>query len=48
VDNIDVDAATERGVAVLNAPSGNTISAAELTFALILACVRRIPRRTAR
>jgi D-3-phosphoglycerate dehydrogenase / 2-oxoglutarate reductase len=28
---------------VLNAPSGNTISAAELTFALILACVRRIP-----
>jgi D-3-phosphoglycerate dehydrogenase / 2-oxoglutarate reductase len=43
VDNIDVDAATERGVAVLNAPSGNTISAAELTFALILACVRRIP-----
>lgn len=43
VDNIDVEAATERGVAVLNAPSGNTISAAELTFALILACVRRIP-----
>lgn len=43
VDNIDVEAATERGVAVLNAPSGNTISAAELAFALILACVRRIP-----
>jgi D-3-phosphoglycerate dehydrogenase / 2-oxoglutarate reductase len=43
VDNIDVPAATERGVAVLNAPSGNTISAAELAFALILACVRRIP-----
>ena len=43
VDNIDVEAATERGVAVLNAPSGNTISAAELTFALILASVRRIP-----
>jgi D-3-phosphoglycerate dehydrogenase / 2-oxoglutarate reductase len=43
VDNIDVAAATEHGVAVLNAPSGNTISAAELTFALILACVRRIP-----
>jgi D-3-phosphoglycerate dehydrogenase / 2-oxoglutarate reductase len=43
VDNIDVDAATERGVAVLNAPSGNTISAAELAFALVLACVRRIP-----
>jgi D-3-phosphoglycerate dehydrogenase / 2-oxoglutarate reductase len=43
VDNIDVEAATERGVAVLNAPSGNTISAAELAFALILSCVRRIP-----
>jgi D-3-phosphoglycerate dehydrogenase / 2-oxoglutarate reductase len=43
VDNIDVDAATEHGVAVLNAPSGNTISAAELTFALMLSCVRRIP-----
>lgn len=42
VDNIDLDAATERGVAVLNAPSGNTVSAAELTFALILAAVRRI------
>lgn len=43
VDNIDVDAATARGIAVLNAPSGNTISAAELAFALILSCVRRIP-----
>jgi D-3-phosphoglycerate dehydrogenase len=43
VDNIDVEAATERGVAVLNAPSGNTISAAELTMALLLALVRRIP-----
>ncbi len=42
VDNIDVPAATERGIAVLNAPSGNTISAAELTFALILAMARRI------
>ena len=43
VDNIDVPAATELGVAVLNAPSGNTISAAELTFALLLALVRRVP-----
>lgn len=43
VDNIDVDAATERGIAVLNAPSGNTVSAAELAFALLLAVVRRIP-----
>jgi D-3-phosphoglycerate dehydrogenase / 2-oxoglutarate reductase len=43
VDNIDVDAATERGIAVFNSPSGNTISAAELTLALILAVMRRIP-----
>ncbi len=43
VDNIDVEAATESGVAVLNAPSGNTISAAELTFALLLALVRKVP-----
>ena len=43
VDNIDVNAATERGVAVLNAPAGNTISAAELAFALILSLVRKIP-----
>ena len=43
VDTIDVEAATERGVAVLTAPSGNTISAAELTFALLLALVRRLP-----
>lgn len=44
VDNIDVAAATELGVAVLNAPSGNTISAAELAFALVLASVRSLPR----
>ena len=43
VDNIDVEAATERGIAVLNAPSGNTVSAAELAFALLLALVRRVP-----
>ncbi|HUF13764.1 MAG TPA: phosphoglycerate dehydrogenase [Longimicrobiales bacterium] len=42
VDNIDVQAATARGVAVMNAPAGNTISAAELTFALLLAAVRRV------
>ncbi len=43
VDTIDVHAATERGIAVLTAPSGNTTSAAELTIALLLALVRRIP-----
>jgi D-3-phosphoglycerate dehydrogenase / 2-oxoglutarate reductase len=44
VDTIDVEAATERGIAVLNAPAGNTISAAELAFALLLALVRSVPR----
>jgi D-3-phosphoglycerate dehydrogenase / 2-oxoglutarate reductase len=43
VDNIDMDAATEKGIAVFNSPSGNTISAAELTMALMLAAVRRVP-----
>ena len=42
VDNIDVEAATEKGIAVFNAPSGNTISAAELTMALLLAAVRKV------
>ncbi|HET7040205.1 MAG TPA: phosphoglycerate dehydrogenase, partial [Gemmatimonadales bacterium] len=43
VDNIDVPAATRRGIAVLNAPGGNTVSAAEHTFAVLLSLVRRIP-----
>jgi D-3-phosphoglycerate dehydrogenase / 2-oxoglutarate reductase len=43
VDTIDVDAATERGIAVLTAPAGNTVSAAELTLALILALARHVP-----
>lgn len=42
VDNIDVAAATERGVAVMNAPGGNTVSAAELTMALLLSVARRV------
>jgi D-3-phosphoglycerate dehydrogenase len=42
VDNIDVAAASERGVAVMNSPGGNTISAAELTMALMLAVARRV------
>jgi D-3-phosphoglycerate dehydrogenase len=44
VDNIDVDAATQRGIIVVNAPTGNTISAAELTFGLLLAMARSIPQ----
>lgn len=43
VDTIDVAAATERGIAVLIAPAGNTISAAELTMALLLSLARKVP-----
>jgi D-3-phosphoglycerate dehydrogenase len=43
VDNIDVTAATRRGVVVMNTPGGNTVSAAEHTIALLLALARRIP-----
>lgn len=42
IDNIDVPAASKRGIAVFNAPGGNTIAAAELTIALILTQARRI------
>jgi D-3-phosphoglycerate dehydrogenase len=44
VDNIDVDAATERGVVVVNAPAGNTIAVAEHTIGLLLALARSIPQ----
>ena len=37
VDNVDVEAATQRGVVVMNTPGGNTISTAELTFTMLLA-----------
>ena len=43
VDNIDVEAATERGVIVMNTPSGNTIATAELTFTHLLCCARPVP-----
>ncbi len=42
VDNIDLAAASKRGIAVFNAPGGNTNSAAELTMALMLALARRL------
>lgn len=44
VDNIDLDAATERGVLVVNAPDGNSIAAAEHTIAVMLALARHIPQ----
>lgn len=43
VDNIDVDAATHRGVVVVNSPTGNIVAAAEHTVALLLTMARRIP-----
>jgi len=47
VDNVDVEAATRRGVVVLNAPGGNTISTAEHAFSLLLAVARKIPQADA-
>ena len=47
VDNIDVQAATEAGVLVMNLPWGNTITAAEHTVALMLALARNIPQASA-
>ncbi len=44
VDNVDLEAATARGVVVVNAPRGNTIAAAEHAFALLMALARHIPR----
>ncbi|MBI3889918.1 MAG: phosphoglycerate dehydrogenase, partial [Candidatus Wallbacteria bacterium] len=43
-DNIDLEAATERGILVMNVPDANTMAATEHTFALILAMMRRIPQ----
>jgi len=47
VDNVDVDAATERGIIVCNAPTSNIISAAEQTLALMLAVARKTPQANA-
>jgi len=44
VDHIDLEGAARRGVAVVNAPSGNTLSTAELTIGLLLAAARHIAR----
>lgn len=47
VDNIDVKAATQRGVVVMNAPSGNIITTAEHTISMLLSLCRHIPQATA-
>jgi D-3-phosphoglycerate dehydrogenase len=44
VDNVDVDAATKRGIVVANAPQSNIVAAAEHTIALMLALARNIPQ----
>jgi len=44
IDNVNVEAATKQGVIVVNAPTGNTVSAAEHTLALLLASARNIPQ----
>lgn len=47
VDNIDVKAATRRGIVVTNTPGGNSVSAAELTFGMLMSLARNIPQATA-
>ncbi len=44
VDNIDIDAATRRGILVMNTPGGNTVSAAEHTVSMLLSLSRNIPQ----
>jgi len=47
VDNIDLDAATKRGIAVMNTPGGNAVAVAEHTLALMLGLARHVPRADA-
>jgi D-3-phosphoglycerate dehydrogenase len=47
VDNVDVETATRRGIIVLNAPGGNTVSTAEHAFSLVLCVARKIPQADA-
>ncbi|MFA6694452.1 MAG: phosphoglycerate dehydrogenase, partial [Bacillota bacterium] len=44
VDNVDIPAATKRGIVVVNSPAGNTFAAAELTIAHLLALARHLPQ----
>src|SRR6266478_3676829 len=44
VDNIDLEAATKRGVLVMSTPGGNAVSVAEHTLALLLALARQVPK----
>ena len=44
VDNVNIPVASRKGVVVINAPTGNTLAAAEMTMALILSLVRKVPQ----
>ena len=44
VDNVDVETATRRGIIVMNTPGGNTVSAVEHAFSLLLAVARKVPQ----
>src|SRR5208337_3091082 len=44
VDNIDVDLATQLGIAVINAPAGNTVAVAELFFGTVISLLRHLPQ----
>jgi D-3-phosphoglycerate dehydrogenase / 2-oxoglutarate reductase len=44
VDNVDVETATQHGIVVMNTPGGNTVTTAELSFALLLALARKVPQ----
>lgn len=44
VDNVDIQAATQHGVVVMNTPGGNTVTTAELTFTMLLSLARKVPQ----
>ncbi len=48
LDNVDINAASQKGIVVLNAPTGNTIAAAEHTMAMMLALARHVPQANAK
>lgn len=47
LDNVDIPAASKRGIVVMNTPEGNTVTTAEHTISLLLAMARKIPQATA-
>ena len=47
LDNVDIPAATQRGIVVMNTPEGNTVTTAEHTIAMMMALCRNIPQATA-